>query len=243
MQNRENIEISNHNSDAAFGTCPVAARVRVSGDDCLRFDVPKRVTSRYATDAEGQREFHIYYGTKEVVFDEPNYFEFGETLAKQKQFTAESATTWGPGYPWLKVQQVFEALVAEGVLSRVDSAGVDDERAVGTVPARLPRSPRREPKSWMQCSEITQELAGHAVELGFLELIVPVYRIAHPSLDADGRQVGEANVFPPALRLDVQTDWRTCYYSGSRAQDVCPMNVTALKADNGYAEFHPQSVP
>jgi hypothetical protein len=59
---------------------------------------------------------------------------------------------------------------------------------------------------------------------------VPVYRIAHPALDAEGRQVGEANVFPPALRLDVKTEWRSCSYPGSRFQDKCPMNVTALKS-------------
>ena len=35
-----------------------------------------------------------------------------------------------------------------------------------------------------------------------------MFRVAHIALDAEGRQVSEANVFPPALRLDVDTEWR-----------------------------------
>ena len=48
-------------------------------------------------------------------------------------------------------------------------------------------------------------------------------------IDADNRQVGEANVFPPAMRLDRPTLWRTCTYSGTRYQPDLPMNVTALR--------------
>jgi hypothetical protein len=48
-------------------------------------------------------------------------------------------------------------------------------------------------------------------------------------VDADQRQVGEANVFPPALRLDVPTKWRTCNLPGSRYQSEQPMNVTAMR--------------
>ncbi len=67
------------------------------------------------------------------------------------------------------------------------------------------------------------------MELGYLELIVPVFRVAHIALDADHRQVGEANVFPPALRLDVPTEWRTCNLPGTRYQSHRPMNVTAMR--------------
>jgi hypothetical protein len=63
-----------------------------------------------------------------------------------------------------------------------------------------------------------------------LELVVPIFRVAHLALDAEGRQVGEANVFPKPLRLDVPTEWRTCPHVGSRYQDDRPMNVTALKS-------------
>ena len=60
--------------------------------------------------------------------------------------------------------------------------------------------------------------------------MVPVFRIAHPALDTDDRQVGEANTFPRALRLDRPTDWQTCTYPGTRHADDKPMNLTALKA-------------
>jgi len=49
-----------------------------------------------------------------------------------------------------------------------------------------------------------------------------VYRIPHPALDGDDRQVGEANVWPPGLRLDRETEWRVCQYPGSRYRDVAP---------------------
>ena len=84
-------------------------------------------------------------------------------------------------------------------------------------------------RSWFECEDITRELAGRAIELGHLELVIPVFRVAHMTMDAEGRQVGEANVFPKALRLDVPTRWRTCIYSGSRYEDERPMNVSALK--------------
>jgi hypothetical protein len=54
------------------------------------------------------------------------------------------------------------------------------------------------------------------------------------ALDAEGRQVGEANVFPIQLRLDIPTEWRTCPYAGSRYQDAKPMNATALRSMNKY---------
>jgi hypothetical protein len=57
-----------------------------------------------------------------------------------------------------------------------------------------------------------------------------VFRTAHVALDADERQVGEANVWPPRLRLECPTEWRVCQYPGSRYRDKAPMNVTALKA-------------
>jgi hypothetical protein len=49
-------------------------------------------------------------------------------------------------------------------------------------------------------------------------------------LDTDDRQVGEANVFPRALRLQRPTDWTLCTYSGTRHRADKPMNTTALRA-------------
>ena len=54
--------------------------------------------------------------------------------------------------------------------------------------------------------------------------------MAHIVVDTDNRQIGEANVFPRALRLDVPTEWRTSNLPGSRYQPDKPMNVTAMKA-------------
>ena len=79
-----------------------------------------------------------------------------------------------------------------------------------------------------------RELTGHPLELGYLELVVPLYRVAHMALDAEGRQVGEANVFPVQLRLDIPTQWRACPYTGSRYLDAKPMNATALRSMNKY---------
>jgi hypothetical protein len=73
-------------------------------------------------------------------------------------------------------------------------------------------------------------LTGRPLEIGYLELVVPVFRVAHMALDAQGRQVGEANVFPKAMRVEIPTNWRTCIYPGSRFQVDVPMNVSALKS-------------
>jgi hypothetical protein len=65
--------------------------------------------------------------------------------------------------------------------------------------------------------------------MGYLELVIPIFRVAHMSMDADGRQVGEANVFPPGLRLDIPTNWRRRIYPGNRYLADRPMNVTVLR--------------
>jgi hypothetical protein len=100
----------------------------------------------------------------------------------------------------------------------------------GARPSPLPPAETTEARTWLECESITETLAGRPLELGYLELVIPIFRVAHMALDGDGRQVGEANVFPKPLRLDIPTKWRTCIYSGSRFQDERPMNVTALKA-------------
>lgn len=42
---------------------------------------------------------------------------------------------------------------------------------------------------------------GRPLELGFLEAMLPVHRVAHPAIDAEGRHVGESNVFPDSMRM------------------------------------------
>src|SRR6188768_211835 len=209
-------------------------RETILPEEELCFAKRKRLQSEYVRAENGKPEFHIYYGNKEVIFDEPELFPFAEGLVQNAHFSAGAATSWGSGYSWAQVSKILGALVADGVLARKASAESEPKRQDGLVPSLLPPAPSARPRSWIQCEELTLELGGREVELGYLELLVPVYRIAHANLDADGRQVGEANVYPPSMRLDVATEWRTCQYPGSRFQDQCPMNVSALKAMTKY---------
>jgi hypothetical protein len=231
--------VNDVNDEEALGaSCPMNRRSdsepAIFPHEELCFAKRRRVQSAYVRSVNGELEFHIYYGNKEVIFDEPELFPFAETLVREAQFAAGATTSWGSGYSWQQMSKVLGALVLDGVLARTAEADSEAKGKDGVVSSLLPPAVRSEPVSWLQCEQLTRELGGHEVELGYLELLVPVYRIAHANLDADGRQVGEANVYPPALRLDVATEWRTCQYPGSRFQDQCPMNVSALKAMTKY---------
>jgi len=198
--------------------------------DQLSVPFRKRMSKAYVTSDAGARELCIYYGVKEVSFDEEHLFPFGEQLVRQGAFVARDATTWGPGYSWEELQPLLEALLSEGVLKRGELT--DDPRGGGLVASPLPASSCPAPRAWSagEIESITTDLGGRPIEIGNIEAILSVYRIPHPALDADLRQVGEANVWPPSLRLDRDTEWRVCQYSGSRYRDDRPMNVTALKA-------------
>jgi hypothetical protein len=206
------------------------ARTALEPTDRLFVPHRKRLSQSYVINEEGIRELRIDYGLKEISFDEEHLFPFGEQLVKVASFTGETAMSWGPGYEWAELGPLLEALVEEGIVKQGD--GGDDRGGGGIVPSPLPPSVCPMPRSWSaaECEAITRDLTNHPVEIGYLEAAVPSFRIAHPAMDADQRQVGEANVFPPALRLDRDTEWRVCQYSGSRYRDDAPMNVTALKA-------------
>lgn len=188
------------------------------------------MTQFYRTNEQGARELHLHYGMQEVSFDEPHLFAFGERLAKVPSFLASEVVTWGPGYTWDELSPLLEALLEAGLLRRGEVT--EEERQGGLVPSLVPPSVCPAHRTWSaaDCEPITRELAGRPVEVGYMESILSVYRIPHPALDGDDRQVGEANVFPPDLRLDRDTEWRTCQYAGSRYRDERPMNITALKA-------------
>lgn len=220
----------------AIVTCPVMdggmERSRLVADDELVLPRHKRVFVQYVDGDGGGRELRLYYGDKEISFDEPELFDFGEGLAKQSRFLAGTATTWGENYEWPRIQELLEQLIDEGVLRH---ATVEDapESPLSRDLARsspLPPAPCSEPRTWLDAEAIIPELTGRSLELGYLELVLPLYRIAHVTLDGEGRQVGEGNVFPKALRLEVPTEWRTCPHAGSRYQHERPMNVTALKS-------------
>ena len=213
-----------------FAPSPASAAPLTPADELL-LPLRRRLDATYAADEDQNLCFHLYYGDKEVVFDEPDLFPFAEALVEAQRFTGAEAMGWGSGYSWERIHGLLEALVAEGVLRR-DSA----EAAIpkGPVATGLPPGPAPTARTWLECELLTQALTGRSIEIQYLETLIPVYRIVHPWLDAEGRQVGEANVFPPQLRLDVPTEWRVCQYAGSRYLDACPMNVTALKSMTRY---------
>jgi len=189
----------------------------------------KRLVHSYVVMGDGQRELRIDDGVKAISFDEPHLFAFGERLVAAAAFTGRDAAAWGAGYDWDEIRPLLETLLDQGILELGDAA---EPRPGGGVPSRVPPSVCPVARMWSaaECEAITRELAGRATEIGYLEALVPVFRIAHPALDADGRQVGEAHVDPPPLQLAHDTEWRVCQYPGPRYRDELPMNVTALEA-------------
>ncbi|MEQ1758395.1 MAG: hypothetical protein ABL986_08770 [Vicinamibacterales bacterium] len=199
--------------------------------DELILSLKKRMVVQRTTSEAGGPALNLYYGDKEISFDEPELFAFGETLATQSHFTAGAAVEWSGGQNWATLKPLLEHLIAEGILKHASDATVADDVPDSMVcPSPLPESSCTRPRTWNECEAITGELTGRPVEVGYLELVIPVFRVAHIALDADGRQVGEANVFPRSLRLDAPTTWLTCAYPGTRHMSDRPMNVTALKA-------------
>jgi hypothetical protein len=218
--------------DRALAECPLQhhqpSAALAPGDELL-LPMHKRVVTQYATGEDGATELRLFYGDKEVSFDERELFPFGEHLAKQERFTAGSAAGWGPGYQWPQIAELLETLLDEGILVRAGGQSHEDP-AGGDVASPLPPAPATSPRSWVEAAQVASSLAGQPLDPGHLELVIPVFRIAHPALDAEGRQVGESNVFPKGLRLEVATRWRTCIYPGTRFHADRPMNVSALKS-------------
>jgi hypothetical protein len=198
-------------------------------DDELLFPMSKGAFSQYWEDEETPRELRIFFRDKEIAFDDPAFYSFGETLIKQSRFRAGDALQWGD-YQWPRVREMLEDLIEADVLKYADE--VDDvpaalrheERETLLMPAKIDSG-----KTWDDAEEIMSMIRGRPLETGYIELVIPIFRVAHMYIDADNRQVGEANVFPPAMRLDRPTLWRTCTYSGTRYQPDLPMNVTALR--------------
>src|SRR3954471_15815310 len=140
------------------------AQVVIERGDRLYVGHRKRLSHAYVTTEAGTTELCIYYGAKEVSFDDARLFPFGHALISQQAFVAEAATSWGPGYHWDEVRALLEVLVAEGIVKRGELAG--DPRGTGLVPSRLPRSLCPAPRWWSaaDCESITRELGGRAVE-------------------------------------------------------------------------------
>jgi hypothetical protein len=193
----------------------------------------RRLTHSRIKNEDGQEILHLFYGEVELIFDEPDVAPLGEKLMEVERFRAEEAMTWSNAAPhaWEKVRDLLQALIDQQVLKPISEVPV---RAAESFPAKLGLAPEgREPRAFsganQLCPVITQEAFGRAFDLSNLEIVVPIYRVAHAALDTDGRQVGENNATPRTLFLDLPTQRKLCNYPGSRNQDELPMNVTALK--------------
>jgi hypothetical protein len=200
--------------------------------DVLVFPMSKRAVVQRGFDASGAPELTLFYGDKEITFDNPDHFGFGETLARQSVFPAGAAIDWCDA-GWPRVSEMLANLIDAGVLRHADADTTDATFKLGHEdrPSPLAPAPAHQPNCWAEDgAALMQRLTGAPLDMGYLETVVPIFRVAHMFVDTDGRQVGEANVFPPALRFDVATQWRTCTYPGTRYQPDKPMNVTALKA-------------
>jgi len=198
--------------------------------------IPKRrrLTHSRFKDDNGQDVLHLFYGEIELIFDEPDVAPVGEKLIVVERFRAEEAMAWSNAAPhdWDKIRDLLQALIDQQVLKRIEESPAGG--TTDSFPARLGLAPEgREARTFsgadQRCPVITEEAFGRAFDLANLEVLVPIYRIAHPAMDTDGRQVGENNVTPRTLFLDLPTQRKVCGYVGSRYQDDLPMNVTAMK--------------
>lgn len=213
--------------------------VPVDPHETLYLPMRRRFMSEYVTTPEGTRELRIFYGLKEITIDVPDLLSFGEHLLEQDQFVAGSAMTWSTGepYPWERVRELLESLLDEEILSREAPKPPSSEGAIHRfwLDFEAQRAAPTEPLWWNpDCPRVTERLVGRPLELGFLEAMLPVHRVAHPALDAEGRHVGESNVFPDTMRMKLPTEWRSCPYPGSRYRDEALMNVTALRSMSRY---------
>jgi hypothetical protein len=229
LQDHYDSEDPNANGAATVELLPSQPSRSLNVADELVFPLSKSAVVQYSENEYSQTELRIFYANQEICFDDPEQFAFGEALAKQSRFTAGDAIGWGAG-KWPKVKEMLEDLIEHGILRYAEEdleAALAIDREDQASP--LPPAEIDEPQTWYGFEDVMRTLTGKPLEIGYLELVVPIFRVAHMYMDADGRQIGEANVFPPALRLDRPTQWRTCTYPGTRYQLNRPMNVTALK--------------
>jgi len=201
----------------------------ISPATALVVPLAKAMLMQETTDADGAPLLTLYHRGKEVSWDDPRHFDFARELAKCPNFSAEEAARWGD-LGWDEAQPMLASLVDEGILALGD--GYAEAERHDHRPMANPLAPAlmAEPRSWMDAGSLMEELTGTALDPAWLEAVVPVFRTGHLFIDRDGRQVGEANAFPAAARIDAPTDWRGCPYAGNRYQAEKPMNATALKA-------------
>jgi hypothetical protein len=197
----------------------------------------KRFVPVYNTGPGGAKELTLYCGLQEISFDEPELFPWAEKLIQQDSFLAGAAIGWSvTPLEWPRVKELLESLIDAGILAREVAHQTAAQTALSAahyefLDREQARPATEVPRWWSpDPSPILEEIAGRGLEIGFLESIVPVHRLAHIALDREGRQVGEANSFPDRMRLKLPTEYKTCGYAGTRYLDEAPMNMTALRS-------------
>lgn len=131
--------------DGDNAACPFAGATAADAlqpDDLIVLPMHRRMVSQYVERDDGVTELCLYYDDKEISFDEPELFAFGEGFARRAQFVAGEATRWGAGYAWAQVRGLLEALLDAGVLTRGERTAAP-RRAGGSRPIRCPRHRRR----------------------------------------------------------------------------------------------------
>ena len=88
--------------------------------DVLHLPLHQRMVTQRATGEDGQPELRLFYADKEISFDEPELFTFGETLARQTSFTAADTLGWGSPGDWPRMRELLQQLIDEGVLRQAD---------------------------------------------------------------------------------------------------------------------------
>jgi hypothetical protein len=201
----EQMVMSGKENNQCVEGCPMhAERPALEVDEELVFPKLNRVVAQYLIDKSGVKKLHIYYGEKEITFEEPELFAFGEGLAAHERFVEGDAIAWGDGCEWEQVRELLEQLIDEEILRRMDDHASDPYSTLtGYRPYSFPPAESVVPRTWYKCEAIARELTGHALELRYLESIVPIYRVTYIAMDAEERQAGETNVHPKPLRFDI----------------------------------------
>ncbi len=209
---------------------PAAVACALAPETILFMPQARSLLFQRSTSECGDPLLLIYHRNSEISFNDPRHFAFAENLVSNARFRAGDAAEWG-NLGWDTAAEMLIQLIAVGILHEASAAETAEARHHNQpYPSPLSPATMQQPRSWMDGDSLMLDLTGSALDPAYLELVVPIFRTGHLFLDRDGRQIGEANVFPAAARLDVPTEWRGCPYVGNRYQSDRPMNATALRA-------------
>ncbi len=130
----------------------------VNQDDVLFLPMRKRMVVQYAVGQAGTQSLHLFYDDKEITFDEPAFFAFGETLAAQSSFKAGDAAGWIEHPDWNIVRPLLEHLLAEGVIAHAPNGHPPAEVPADMVrPSPLAPATCTRPRDWASCEDITAD--------------------------------------------------------------------------------------